>query len=131
MCRSFGGYAHSFSLKKQIGKDVLDFKFGVGSGVTHTLEGSYTIGSYKAKITQPSVLKKAKLTKGLRIAAARALYKQGDLHGARDLYEKILTEDPYNQEATKDLKEIYKIFRKQYQIRKTSDRLPIAKEQPE
>jgi len=46
LCAGFGGgIARDFVIKKENGKEVLSYRFDVGSGVTHELSGRYVIGS--------------------------------------------------------------------------------------
>jgi hypothetical protein len=49
LCAGFGGgSARDFVIKKENGKDVLSYRFDVGSGVSHELSGRYVLGSGRA-----------------------------------------------------------------------------------
>jgi len=49
LCAGFGGgYARGFVIKKENGKEVLSYRFDVGSGVTYELTGRYVLGSGRA-----------------------------------------------------------------------------------
>jgi hypothetical protein len=49
LCAGFGGgYARDFVIKKENGKEVLTYRFDVGSGVSYELTGRYVLGSGQA-----------------------------------------------------------------------------------
>jgi hypothetical protein len=49
LCAGFGGgYARDFVIKNENGKEVLTYRFDVGSGVSYELTGRYVLGSGRA-----------------------------------------------------------------------------------
>jgi hypothetical protein len=49
LCAGFGGgYAKAFVIKKENGKEVLSYRFDVGSGISYELTGRYILGSGRA-----------------------------------------------------------------------------------
>ena len=49
LCAGFGGgSARDFVIKKERGREVLFYRFDVGSGISHELSGHYVLGSGRA-----------------------------------------------------------------------------------